>query len=196
MYDRDNLLNDIYFKIDIQENLAKKYEKTPSYVSQLAKQLRQLRHKPVIKNDKLVCVHCLKSETNLTFHHNHETNQLIALVCQLCNLKLKNKDLNGEIMYNEDFYGKVINADRIKTEEGKVGRPIGMNFKFIKTIKLNQKQTENWDPKYIRACLNLRKDTETYLDNKSILKEMFEKGILKVYEDKLTEEYKTFLEAI
>ena len=99
MTERDKLLNDIYFKIDIQEHLAKKYDKTPSYISQLAKSLKQLQYYPTTKDNKLICSNCEKSYTNLIFHHNHKTNQLIALVCHSCNLKLKNKDLDGNVIY-------------------------------------------------------------------------------------------------
>lgn len=34
------------------------------------------------------------------------------------------------------------------------GRPEGKNFEFIKSIKLNQKQVDNWDSKRIKAFLN------------------------------------------
>ena len=39
------------------------------------------------------------------------------------------------------------------------GRPEGKNFEFIKSIKLNQKQVENWDSKRIKAFLDGSNDS-------------------------------------
>lgn len=39
-------------------------------------------------------------------------------------------------------------------ESKKRGRPEGKNFEFIKSIKLNQKQLDNWDSKKIKAFLD------------------------------------------
>ncbi len=38
--------------------------------------------------------------------------------------------------------------------ENKRGRPEGKNFEFIKSIKLNQKQVDNWDSKRVKAFLD------------------------------------------
>lgn len=102
MTERDNLLNDIYFQVDIQEHLANKYNKTPSYISQLAKFLKQLEYPPTIKDGKLICANCEKSHNNLMFYRNYKTNQLIILICKPCNLKLKIKDLGGNILYKDE----------------------------------------------------------------------------------------------
>lgn len=110
MTERDKLLNDLYFQVDIQEHLAKKYKKTPSYISQLAKSLKQLEYAPVIKDNKLICANCKKLYTNLVFYRNHKTNQLTALVCQPCSLRLKSKDLDGNTSYKGEF--KVVITDR------------------------------------------------------------------------------------
>lgn len=139
MTERDNLLNDIYFKVDIQEHLAKKYQKTPSYVSQLAKWLKQLEYTPLIKNDKLVCSYCQESETSLVFHHDHKTNQLIALVCQSCNLKLRNKDFSGEILYGDEF-------KNIGVKEGYKKISIDVPMRHWKIIEADAKKDmcEGW----------------------------------------------------
>ena len=46
----------------------------------------------------------------------------------------------------------------METKKRPIGRPEGKNFEFIKSIKLNQKQIDNWDnntPKLIRNLLEL-----------------------------------------
>jgi len=39
-------------------------------------------------------------------------------------------------------------------ESKKRGRPEGKNFEFIKSIKLNQEQIDNWDSKKVKAFLD------------------------------------------
>lgn len=95
---RDKLLNDIFFKTDKQINLAKKYNVSTGYVSQLATKLTQLQVIPKHNGKTLKCSNCYTNEVNLVFHHDHKTGQLIALVCQKCNIRLKNHDLNGKGM--------------------------------------------------------------------------------------------------
>lgn len=48
-------------------------------------------------------------------------------------------------------------------ETKKRGRPSGKKFEFIKSIKLNQKQVDNWDSKKIKA----------FLDGKNLLKDLY-----------------------
>ena len=67
--------------------------------------------------------------------------------------------------------------------------PTGSNFEYMKSIKLNEKQVNNWDPKKVKAFL----ENSDQLD---ILREMFENGVIKVYGNKLTEEYKDCLESL
>lgn len=60
------------------------------------------------------------------------------------------------------------------TKKGKGGRPKGKNFEFLKAIKLNQRQVDNWDsdtPKLIRDLLEGK-----FIDTK-ILKKMIPKFI-------------------
>ena len=69
------------------------------------------------------------------------------------------------------------------------GRDKKMNYPIIKHLRINEQQNANWDFKKVRAFL----DNRNQLD---ILREMFEKGVIKVYKDKLTEEYQKFLEEL
>jgi len=48
-------------------------------------------------------------------------------------------------------------------EVKKRGRPSGKNFEFIKSIKLNQNQVNNWDSKEIKA----------FLDGKNLLNDLY-----------------------
>jgi len=89
---KDAFYNDVYFKNDKQINLAKKYNYTTGYVSQIAKKFKLLKFPPKTENNKLVCIKCNKKE-NLVFHHNHKTGEFIALVCQTCNLKFRDNEL-------------------------------------------------------------------------------------------------------
>ncbi|KKK90051.1 hypothetical protein LCGC14_2726940, partial [marine sediment metagenome] len=51
----------------------------------------------------------------------------------------------------------------METKKRPRGRPEGKNFEFIKSIKLNQKQVNNWDSKRIKA----------FLDGESLLKKLY-----------------------
>ncbi len=89
---RYKYLNQIYFKEDIQANIAKGWGKTPTYISQIAKKFRQLKNSPFTIDNKLVCCMCKDEEKKyLIFHHDHATGEQIALVCQSCNLKINNR---------------------------------------------------------------------------------------------------------
>lgn len=65
--------------------------------------------------------------------------------------------------------------------------------KYQKSIWLNEVQNKNWDSKEVKNFLD-GKDSNRFETN--MLREMFEKGVLKVYGDKLTPKYKTFLELL
>lgn len=96
-YTRYDFLNDIFFKNDKQINIAKKYDTSTSYVSQIAKKFKQLKYIPLVLDDKLVCWKCKDpNKKNLVFHHSHITGEQIALICDSCNLKkdLTKKDDN------------------------------------------------------------------------------------------------------
>ena len=86
-------LYDIYFKTDTIENLAKKYEIPRDYLNKIKSKLKKLKYPPRIEDNKLVCYQCGKeNEKRLVFHHNHKTNEYIALVCDSCNQKLENNE--------------------------------------------------------------------------------------------------------
>ena len=72
-----------------QKEIASLVEVSESYVSQIATKLNQLQTPPKIIDHKVVCAKCEK-EFDLFFHHNHGTNEIIALVCRSCNTKLDN----------------------------------------------------------------------------------------------------------
>ncbi len=58
----------------------------------------------------------------------------------------------------------------METEKRPRGRPGGKNFEFIKSIKLNKKQVDNWDSKRIKAFLegkNLLKDLYEFMSNEA-----------------------------
>lgn len=70
-----------------------------------------------------------------------------------------------------------------------------MNFPFVKQIRLNEEQMNKFDPKEIRKLID--GNHANCAQNRrivNVLREMFEKGVLKVYADKLTEQYKKVLE--
>lgn len=67
------------------------------------------------------------------------------------------------------------------TEKKPRGRPKGKNFEFIKSIKLNQKQLDNWDSKKIKAFLDgslkqkeinnfeVRQEIKTFIEDIALL---------------------------
>ena len=71
-----------------------------------------------------------------------------------------------------------------------------LNFPFVKTIKLNQKQKDQFIAKEIRAFIDGNKDRLKDKFIIDIIRKMFEEGVLKVYCDKLTPEYQKVLEMI
>lgn len=86
-------LYDVYFKTDTIENLAKKYGIPTDYLNKLKIKLEKLKYPPRIEGNKLVCYQCgMESKKRLVFHHNHKTNEYIALVCDSCNQKLENNE--------------------------------------------------------------------------------------------------------
>lgn len=50
------------------------------------------------------------------------------------------------------------------------GRPEGKNFEFIKSIKLNKKQVDNWDPKRIKTFLEGKLTIDTQILKKLLVK--------------------------
>lgn len=88
----DLMLNDIYFRRDIQANIAKKYGYSAGYISQIKTKFKQLKYKPKIEDGKLVCYKC-GNKDHLEFHYNHSTGELIILVCHSCNLKVQYNEI-------------------------------------------------------------------------------------------------------
>jgi len=66
-----------------------------------------------------------------------------------------------------------------------------VNYPIFKGIRISKEQAENWDPDKIRQFLD--NDNSAALD---IIREMFEKGVIKVYAEKLTEKYRRALEEL
>ena len=61
----------------------------------------------------------------------------------------------------------------METEKRPRGRPEGKNFEFLKSIKLNQKQIDNWDnntPKLIRNLLEGKLAIDTQILKKLLVK--------------------------
>lgn len=86
-------LYDVYFKTDTIENLAKKYDIPKDYLNKIKSKFEKLKYSPRIEGNKLVCYQCgMESKKRLVFHHNHKTNEYIALVCDSCNQKLDNNE--------------------------------------------------------------------------------------------------------
>lgn len=85
-----------------QIDIGKKYGYSKSYISLTNKRLNQLKYKPKIKDNKVVCLECNR-EDSLCIHHNHKTGQPIAILCHKCNRKAGNRVIfeNGELSHNE-----------------------------------------------------------------------------------------------
>jgi len=99
-----NMLRDLVLKKDTQINIARKYGYSESYISQIAKQIRQLKYKPKIKNDELICFKCEKESDQFDIHHNKENPLPIAIVCHTCNIRLE----NNELIYEEERKKQVL----------------------------------------------------------------------------------------
>ena len=141
-------LYDIYFKTDTIENLAKKYEIPKDYLNKIKNKLKKLKYPPRIEDNKLVCYQCGKeNEKRLIFHHNHKTNEYIALVCDSCNQKLEN---NESVIYPlQDNTKKVERLETINNGQQKRGERFNIDFTngmaqdisiYNQTIPINIKQ--------------------------------------------------------
>ncbi len=74
-----------------------------------------------------------------------------------------------------------------------------MNFPFVKQIRLNQAQMDKFNPKEVRKFLSSSQTTDKAINNQyivQVIKEMFEKDVIKVYKAKMNEQYKSVLEMI
>ena len=58
----------------------------------------------------------------------------------------------------------------METEKRPRGRPEGKNFEFIKSIKLNKKQVDNWDSKRIKNFLEGKLAIDTEILKKLLVK--------------------------
>lgn len=84
-----NILNDIYLKPNLMgKEIAKKYDVTTGYISQIKRKFSQLKYPPKVKDGKLVCYLCENPE-RLGFHHTVRTGEQIALICFNCNAQVK-----------------------------------------------------------------------------------------------------------
>jgi hypothetical protein len=72
--------------------IIKQFKISGTYISTIRNNLTYMKYKAVVKNDKLVCTRCKKEVENISFHHVHAMKYIIALVCQSCNLLLKQQD--------------------------------------------------------------------------------------------------------
>lgn len=93
--------------------LARKYNVSESYISQIRSKLKQLIHKPKIQDGKIICYRC-ENEGELVFHYNHNTGQQISLVCSRCNLKT----MNNELEYSNKGVNNSISEKLEKIKEG------------------------------------------------------------------------------
>jgi len=82
-----NILNDIHANNKKGIDIAKEYNVTTSYISQLKTKLSQVEYELVVKDGSLTCSKC-KEDNRLEFHHDHTTGELVALVCRPCNKKI------------------------------------------------------------------------------------------------------------
>lgn len=103
----DLMLNDLYFKRDIQANIAKKYGYSPGYISQIKTKFKQLKYKPKIEDEKLVCYKC-GNKDHLEFHYNRSTGELIILVCHSCNLKIDHISNEVSEVNNTELLDKLV----------------------------------------------------------------------------------------
>lgn len=89
------IIDDIIKNEESGIELAKKYNATPSYISKIKKGISQLKYLPVVIDGKVVCSLCKERKT-LVSHHDHNTGEMIALVCDGCNKRLGNSStING-----------------------------------------------------------------------------------------------------
>lgn len=98
------MLRDLVLKKDTQVKIAGKYGYSESYISQIAKQIRQLKYKPKIKNNELICFKCENESDQFDIHHNKENPRPIAIVCHTCNIRLE----NNELIYEEERKKQVL----------------------------------------------------------------------------------------
>ena len=127
-------LFDIYFKIDTIENLSKKYGIPNDYLLRLEKKFRLLKYPPRIQNNTLVCYQCGKSkDIRLVFHHNHQTREVIALICDSCNQKLE----NNESIINQRPSSDTTSKTSVKTiKENRIPQEVIFTEQMSQEVKI------------------------------------------------------------
>jgi len=97
----NQIINDVFFKVDSDLNLSKKYDVSIKRIEHIKKQIEQLKYPPKIKDGKIVCYKC---DDKLEFHHNHKTGRAIALICRSCNRRIGNNEIEYESILTKPLY--------------------------------------------------------------------------------------------
>ena len=92
MKNKFNLIINPLIKRELNtKDLMQKYGVSQAYISQIQQKLKKLKHKPKIKDNKVVCRICESSE-NLLIHKDSE-GRPNSILCQECHYKNKGKDI-------------------------------------------------------------------------------------------------------
>jgi len=124
-----------------QNYIAFDHNVSESYVSQIARKIRNLINPPKIINGKLICFKCNKESDNLDFHHAIGYDGYVAIVCHSCNVKLgqnyltyKYETTDGKkpiiTWVSEEMYIK-ISKIASEMEEGNISRFIRNLLKTV-----------------------------------------------------------------
>lgn len=95
------IINDIYNKMDLKI-IAEKYNMKLRSVILKKGYIDYLKYPIKIINNKIVCYKCNNNE-KLVIHHNHKTDESIAIVCQSCNLKLGNNEIEYKLEEHKEL---------------------------------------------------------------------------------------------
>jgi len=98
-----------------QNEIAHEFEVSASYVSQIKNKIRTLKYPPKIVEEEVVCFKCEQKSDDLCFHHNHTTQEMLAIVCHSCNVRLGD-GRNGLEYQDSRIIPMKIEAGKVKKE--------------------------------------------------------------------------------
>ncbi len=129
---RRSLWADVILSQENNTLLATRLGVSASHISQMRKVIRTMKYRPRVEGGKVVCLNCGNGDS-LVLHHDHNTNQVICLLCKGCNSKLGNQVIFDGLLNDFDS----IDGDAVKYSEASKLAVKSIGFKVVSTFPLS-----------------------------------------------------------